>query len=66
MHLTPVASLPVRCRLVCTSIASLLICTAAAAAADRPNILLLLSDDHSYPFVSTYGNTSISTPVPMP
>ncbi len=63
MHLPPVASLPVRCLLACASIASLLICTAAAAAADRPNILLLLSDDHSYPFVSTYGNTSISTPV---
>ena len=30
---------------------------------DQETGLLLLSDDHSYPFVSTYGNTSISTPV---
>lgn len=28
----------------------------------RPNILLLLSDDHSYPFVSTFGDTNVSTP----
>ena len=30
---------------------------------DKPNILLLLSDDHSYPFLSTYGNTNVKTPV---
>src|SRR6476646_10086665 len=30
--------------------------------ADRPNILLLLSDDHSYPFVSAYGDTNVNTP----
>lgn len=28
----------------------------------RPNILLLLSDDHSYPFLSTYGNANVKTP----
>src|SRR2546423_6733067 len=33
-----------------------------AFAADRPNILLLLSDDHSYPFVSAYGDTNVKTP----
>lgn len=27
-----------------------------------PNILFLLSDDHSYPFLSTYGNTNVKTP----
>jgi len=37
--------------------------TPMADAADRPNILLLLSDDHSYPFVSTYGNPNVRTPV---
>jgi N-sulfoglucosamine sulfohydrolase len=27
-----------------------------------PNILFLLSDDHSYPFLSTYGSTNVKTP----
>ena len=31
--------------------------------APRPNILFLLSDDHSYPFLSTYGSTNVKTPV---
>ncbi|MFY7876448.1 MAG: sulfatase-like hydrolase/transferase, partial [Pirellula sp.] len=29
---------------------------------DKPNILLLLSDDHSYPYLSCYGNTNVHTP----
>ena len=29
---------------------------------EKPNILLLLSDDHSYPFLSCYGNTNVHTP----
>jgi N-sulfoglucosamine sulfohydrolase len=33
-----------------------------AVAADRPNILLLLSDDHSYPFLSCYGDPNVHTP----
>ncbi|MGE3778482.1 MAG: sulfatase [Pirellulaceae bacterium] len=39
--------------------------TSALAAADsaKPNILFLLSDDHSYPFLSTYGNPNVRTPV---
>ena len=32
------------------------------AAAEKPNILLLLSDDHSYPFVSAYGDSNVKTP----
>ena len=28
----------------------------------RPNILLLLSDDHSYPILSCYGDTNVKTP----
>src|SRR3954454_20257717 len=31
-------------------------------AAEKPNILLLLSDDHSYPFVSAYGDGNVKTP----
>jgi N-sulfoglucosamine sulfohydrolase len=34
----------------------------ALTAAERPNILLLLSDDHSYPFVSAYGDPNVKTP----
>lgn len=44
----------------------LLLCAAVPlckiSAADRPNILLLLSDDHSYPFVSAYGDSNVNTP----
>jgi arylsulfatase A-like enzyme len=28
----------------------------------RPNILFLLSDDHSYPFLSCFGNPNVNTP----
>jgi len=28
----------------------------------KPNILFLLSDDHSYPFVGCYGDTNVRTP----
>jgi arylsulfatase A-like enzyme len=30
---------------------------------DKPNILFLLSDDHSYPFLSAYGDPNVKTPV---
>lgn len=36
--------------------------TSVAAAADKPNILFILSDDHSYPFVGCYGDTNVKTP----
>lgn len=35
---------------------------ASAAAPTRPNILFVLSDDHSYPFLSCYGDTNVRTP----
>ena len=31
-------------------------------AADKPNVLFLLSDDHSYPYVSAYGDPNVKTP----
>ena len=33
-----------------------------AAAPAKPNILFVLSDDHSYPFLSCYGDTNVRTP----
>ncbi|WP_414664393.1 sulfatase family protein [Horticoccus sp. 23ND18S-11] len=43
------------------------VCSGGAAAllgapAARPNILFVLSDDHSYPFLSCYGDTNVRTP----
>jgi arylsulfatase A-like enzyme len=35
---------------------------AHAAEPQRPNILLLLSDDHSYPFIGRYDNENVKTP----
>ena len=32
------------------------------AAPAQPNILFVLSDDHSYPFLSCYGDTNVRTP----
>ncbi|MBV6498543.1 MAG: Arylsulfatase [Prosthecobacter sp.] len=40
-----------------------LLLAASASAADKPNVLFLLSDDHSYPFLSTYGSPNVKTPV---
>ncbi len=36
--------------------------SSAAGAAEKPNLLFLLSDDHSYPFVGCYGNGNVQTP----
>lgn len=33
-----------------------------AFSADRPNILLILSDDHSVPYLGCYGNPDMNTP----
>lgn len=33
-----------------------------SAAAEKPNVLFVLSDDHSYPFLSCYGDSNVRTP----
>lgn len=50
--------LPLLGSLALLALASLL----RAAAPARPNILFVLSDDHSYPFLSCYGDTNVRTP----
>ena len=35
---------------------------ASAHAAERPNVLVVLTDDHSAPHVGCYGNAEIRTP----
>ena len=35
----------------------------ALVAADKPNVLFILSDDHSYPYLSCYGDGNVRTPV---
>ena len=32
------------------------------ASATKPNILFVLSDDHSYPYLSCYGDANVRTP----
>ena len=45
------------------ALAPLLFSLAAfAATPSRPNIVFLLSDDHSYPFLSCYGDANVRTP----
>ncbi|MBI5771638.1 MAG: sulfatase [Verrucomicrobia bacterium] len=34
----------------------------SAVSPSKPNILFVLSDDHSYPFLSCYGDTNVRTP----
>jgi N-sulfoglucosamine sulfohydrolase len=36
--------------------------TTALGAVEKPNILFLLSDDHSYPYLSCYGSKNVRTP----
>ena len=41
----------------------LLLSAVALVAADKPNVLFILSDDHSYPYLSCYGDPNVRTPV---
>lgn len=40
----------------------ILVAALTALGADKPNILFLLSDDHSYPYLGCYGNKDVRTP----
>ncbi len=40
----------------------LIVLALPAIAAEKPNIIFLLSDDHSYPFLSCYGDANVTTP----
>lgn len=40
----------------------LLASVASLVAADKPNVLFILSDDHSYPYLSCYGDGNVRTP----
>src|SRR5512143_2255412 len=43
-------------------LACLCLLGANSRAATKPNILFLLSDDHSYPYLGCYGNKDVLTP----
>jgi N-sulfoglucosamine sulfohydrolase len=47
---------------VACTLAPLAILISHVHAAEKPNIVLLLSDDHSYPFLSCYGDGNVKTP----
>jgi N-sulfoglucosamine sulfohydrolase len=49
-------------KLLLILLSSFVILVSSFAAEQRPNILFLLSDDHSYPFLSAYGDTNVKTP----
>ena len=49
-------------RLCCFLLAAFLVLTSAATAADRPNILWIVSEDNGISWVSCYGGTNVQTP----
>lgn len=52
-------TLAASCRLSCLA---WMLFAGQVLAAEKPNIVLLLSDDHSYPFLSCYGDSNVKTP----
>src|SRR6188768_771734 len=60
----PVRTTVSNCLIACSLISAVMagpFCNSSFAA-DKPNILFLLSDDHSYPYVSAYGDANVKTP----
>ncbi len=49
-------------RFLTVFLSSFLILVSSFAAEQRPNILFVLSDDHSYPFIHCYGREEMKTP----
>lgn len=45
-----------------TCLALVFLCCGIGRAADKPNILLIISDDHSWHDAGCYGNTAVRTP----
>jgi arylsulfatase A-like enzyme len=43
-------------------LSQLLLSAVALVAVDKPNVLFILSDDHSYPYLSCYGDANVRTP----
>ena len=51
------------CALLCLSLLGVVSSSLAAQPeATKPNMLFLLSDDHSYPYLSCYGSPNVKTP----
>ncbi|MCU0913500.1 MAG: sulfatase [Planctomycetes bacterium] len=46
----------------CTVLVCAGVLSSSSLAAGKPNILFLLSDDHSYPYLGCYGNPDVRTP----
>ena len=47
---------------LCILLVCLYVLCGSSFAAEKPNILFLLSDDHSYPYLGCYGNKDVRTP----
>ena len=54
--------IPIRLQAVTILIAVLVACTPRASAQDKPNIVLIMTDDLGYGDVSAYGATAVQTP----
>lgn len=46
----------------CAVVAALGLCVCSASAADRPNVLLIMSDEHNAAVTGCYGNDIVQTP----
>jgi len=49
-------------RLICITLLAVVLCVRGAAAADKPNIILIIADDMGYGEPGCYGNKQIQTP----
>lgn len=61
-HARPSRRAAILCRAALWAFLGAVLVSSLATAAEKPNILFLLSDDHSYPFVGCYGDGNVRTP----